>query len=56
MPLGGADTRAKLIDPVPHERGWTEDFIRRWETAGAVEVVEGQTRRRAKSTTILVAA
>ena len=48
MTLGEADMRAKLIDPALHARGWTEDLIRREETAGAVEVVEGQPRRRAK--------
>ncbi len=31
-----ADTRAKLITPALHERGWTEDMIRREETAGAI--------------------
>jgi len=35
--LGEADTRAKLIDPALHERGWTEDLIRREETAGGAE-------------------
>jgi type I restriction enzyme R subunit len=29
MGLGEADTRAKLIDPAIHVRGWTEDLIRR---------------------------
>jgi Plasmid pRiA4b ORF-3-like protein/Type I restriction enzyme R protein N terminus (HSDR_N) len=48
MSLGESDTRAKLIDPALHACGWTEDLIRREETAGAVEVVEGQARRRAK--------
>ena len=48
MPLGESDTRAKLIDPALHACGWTEDLIRREETAGAVEVVDGQARRRAK--------
>ena len=48
MPLGEADTRAKLIDPAIHAPEWTEDLIRREVTAGAVEVVEGQARRRAK--------
>lgn len=43
-----SDTRAKLIDPAIHACGWTEDLIRREETAGAVEVVEGKPRRRAK--------
>ena len=45
MPLSEADTRAKLIDPAIHARGWTEDLIRREETAGAVEIVEGRARR-----------
>jgi type I restriction enzyme R subunit len=43
-----SDTRAKLIDPSIHACGWTEDLIRREETAGAVEVVDGKPRRRAK--------
>ncbi len=38
-PWGESDTRAKLIDP--------EDLIRREETAGAVEIVDGRPRRRA---------
>src|SRR6266705_1291851 len=48
MPHGEADTRAKLIDPAIHSRGWTEDLIRREETAGAIEVVNGMPHRRAK--------
>ena len=48
MPLGEADTRAKLIDPALHARGWTEDLIRREETAGAVDVLDGRARRRAR--------
>lgn len=54
MPAGDAlaynesDTRAKLIDPAIRGCGWTEDLIRREETAGTVEVVEGKARRRAR--------
>jgi type I restriction enzyme, R subunit len=48
MPLSESDTRAKLIDPALHARGWTEDLIRREETAGAVEIVEGQARKRSR--------
>jgi type I restriction enzyme R subunit len=48
MGLGEADTRAKLIDPAIHARGWTEDLIRREETAGAIEIVDGKPRKRAK--------
>lgn len=46
MPLSEADTRAKLIDPAIHARGWTEDLIRREETAGAIELADGTPRRR----------
>ena len=48
MPFGEADTRAKLIDPAIHTRGWTEDLIRREETAGAIEIIDGKPRKRAK--------
>jgi type I restriction enzyme R subunit len=44
--LNEADTRAKLIDPAIHKRGWTEDLVRREETAGAIEIVGGKARRR----------
>ncbi len=48
MPYSESDTRAKLIDPAIHARGWTEDLIRREETAGEVYVdpVDGRGRRR----------
>lgn len=45
MTLNEADTRAKLIDPAIHKRGWTEDLIRREETAGTVEIINGKARR-----------
>ena len=48
MSLNEAETRAKLIDPAIHARGWTEDLIRREESAGAVEIVEGKPRKRSK--------
>lgn len=47
-PLSEADTRAKLIDPALHARGWHEDMIRREETAGAIEIIGGKARRRAR--------
>lgn len=46
MSLGESDTRAKLIDPRLHERGWTEDLIRREETDRGIDVIEGKPRRR----------
>lgn len=48
MGLSEADTRAKLIDPAIHSRRWTEDLIRREETAGAIELLSGSTPQRAK--------
>jgi len=48
MSLNESDARAKLIDPAIHVCGWTEDLIRREETAGAVEIVNGKPRKRAK--------
>src|SRR5881296_3490840 len=48
MGLGESDTRAKLIDPSLHARGWTEDLIRREETAGAIEIIDGKPRKQAK--------
>ena len=48
MRYGESDTRAKLIDPAIHSCGWTEDLIRREETAGAIEIIDGKPRKRAK--------
>ena len=48
MPLNEADTRAKLIDPAIYKCGWTEDLIRREETAGTVEIINGKARRRSR--------
>ena len=46
--LSEADTRAKLIDPAIHARGWTEDLIRREETAGAIEIIDGRPFKQTK--------
>ncbi len=48
MPLSEADTRVKLLDPALHARGWTEDLIRREETAGAIEIVDGKPRKQSR--------
>jgi len=48
MGMTEADTRAKLIDPALHARGWTEDLIKREETAGAIEIVAGTARKRGR--------
>ena len=48
MSLSESDTRSKLIDPALYARGWKEDFIKREETAGAVEVRDGKARRQSK--------
>ena len=49
--LSEADTRAKLIDPAIHARGWTEDLICREETAGAIEIIDGRPFKQAKGRT-----
>ena len=41
MSLSESDTRAKLIDPALHARGWTEDLVKREESAGSVRIVDG---------------
>jgi len=48
MALNESETRAKLIDPALHDRGWTEELIKREESAGAVEIVAGRPRKRAR--------
>jgi len=54
MPLSEADTRAKLIDPALHTRGWTEDLIQREETPGLVEIVDGNSHNRSQGRTAYV--
>jgi type I restriction enzyme R subunit len=44
--LTEADTKAKLIDPALHKKGWTEDFIHREETERGIDIVDGKARRR----------
>lgn len=44
--LSEADTKAKLIDPALHQRGWTEDLIRREETERGIDVIDGKPGRR----------
>ncbi|MBI4966413.1 MAG: hypothetical protein HY913_24245 [Desulfomonile tiedjei] len=48
MPLNESDPRAKLTDPAINGRGWTEDLIRREETAGTIEIIDGKVRKRFK--------
>ncbi|MCX7732734.1 MAG: DEAD/DEAH box helicase family protein [candidate division WOR-3 bacterium] len=49
--LTEADTRAKLIDPVLHQKGWTEDLIRREERPGGIEVIDGKPRKKGQGRT-----
>ncbi len=49
--LGEADTRAKLVDPGLYARGWTEEHIRREETAGAIVIVGDRARQQPKGRT-----
>jgi type I restriction enzyme R subunit len=46
MGYNEADTRAKLIDPAIHRRGWSEELVRREETALAIDLLAGKGRRR----------
>jgi type I restriction enzyme R subunit len=46
MGLGETDTRAKLIDPKLHSRGCTEDYIKREETSGTIQIIDGETPTR----------
>ena len=48
MGMNEADTRANLIDPKLRSRGWSKDLIKREETAGEVDIIGGQPRRRDK--------
>jgi type I restriction enzyme, R subunit len=48
MGLNEADTRAKLIDPSLYSRGWIEDYIKREETAGSIDIVGGKARKRGR--------
>lgn len=43
-----SDTRSKLIDPALYKRDWTEDHIKREESAGTIEIVAGKAKRNAK--------
>ena len=49
MAYSEADTRAKLIDPAIHKRGWTEDLVRREEAVGSIDIIGKKARRRAKA-------
>ncbi len=51
MPLSEADTRAKLIDPAIHKKGWTEDLISREETDRGIDIIGGKPRRRERGRT-----
>ncbi len=46
MAYNEADTRAKLIDPKLYRIGWTEEHIRREETAGHIIITNGKAKRR----------
>lgn len=46
--MNEAEARTKLIDSAIHKCGWTEDLIRREETAGTLEIISGKARRRSR--------
>ncbi|MGH8524843.1 MAG: type I restriction endonuclease subunit R, partial [Gammaproteobacteria bacterium] len=47
-------TRIELIDPALHDRGWTEDLIRRERTPGATLMLDGQPHARKGRTDYLL--
>ena len=51
MNLNEADTRAKLITPALHSRGWREDLIRREEGAAPIDIAGDRAWRRNKKRT-----
>jgi type I restriction enzyme R subunit len=51
VPLSEADTRAKLIDPALHSRGWKEDLIRREDTSQGIDIIDGKPKRRQRGRT-----
>ncbi|MGB8510128.1 MAG: DEAD/DEAH box helicase family protein [Pyrinomonadaceae bacterium] len=50
MALSEADTRSKLIDPKLYKCGWTEEHIKREETAGTI-IIAGANGKRRRGTT-----
>jgi len=51
MSLSESDTRAKLIDPALHSRGWKEDLIHREETGQGIDIVDGKPKCRQRGRT-----
>ena len=51
MGLNEADTRAKLIDPTLYKQGWSEDQIKREETAGGIQIIGGKAKRQGRGRT-----
>ncbi len=47
-------TRIELIDPVLHDRGWSEDLIRREKTPGGTDILDGRPRKRRGRTDYLL--
>lgn len=41
VPMSEADTHSKLVSTAIYSRGWTEDYIKREETTGAVDHFAG---------------
>lgn len=46
MARNEADTRAQLVDPALYKCGWTEEHIKREETAGTIFIVNGKGKRK----------
>jgi type I restriction enzyme R subunit len=46
MGMSEADTRANLIDSVLRDKGWVYPYVKREESGRAVDIINGQPRRR----------
>lgn len=46
MALNEADTRAELIEPAIQTKGWRGELVRREQSAGTIDIIDGQPRRR----------
>jgi type I restriction enzyme R subunit len=49
MPMNESETKTRLINPIIHQRGWTEDLIRREEITGSIEINDSGPYRRQKT-------
>lgn len=54
MPRNEHQTRVDLINPVLHDRGWTDAHVREEKTPGGVDIIDGKPRKRQGRTDYLL--